>query len=78
MTTCRAQQGSVACVTVIISQPVLLQGTAFVFSPQWSDTAVSRISLSAIMQCHKGQIVPPNLLAGKNHRHDESRFQLYK
>lgn len=44
---------------------VLPQGTAFVFAPQRSDTAVSSISLSGIMRRHRGQIVPPNLLAGK-------------
>lgn len=54
------------------TQSVLPRGSAFVFAPQWSDTAVSSISLSAVMQHHKGQIVPPNLLAGERDCHDES------
>lgn len=52
-------------VTVIITLAVLPQRMVFVFAPQWSDTAVSSISLPAIMQHQKGQIVPPNLLLVK-------------
>lgn len=57
------------------TQPVLPQGLAFVFVPRWSDTAVSSISLSGIMRRHRGQIVPPNLLAGGKDSYDESRFE---
>lgn len=47
------------------TQPALRQGMAFLFAPLWGDTAVSSIPLSGIMRCHRGQIVPPNLLAGE-------------
>ena len=58
------------------TQAVRPRGSALVFASQWSDTAVSSISLSGIMPRHRGQIVPPNLLAGEKDSPNESRFGL--
>lgn len=46
------------------------------FAPQWSDTAVSSISLSGRMRRQRSQVVLSNLLAGQRDCHDESRFRL--
>lgn len=54
------------CVTVITILSLRCPlGLAFVFAVQWSDTAASSISLSAIIWASQGQIVPLYLLAGE-------------
>lgn len=72
LSTCGALQAVWLCDSNNHTLSVLPQGLAFVFAPEQSHTAVSSISLSGIMRRHRGQIVPPNLLAGEKGCHDES------